>query len=86
MRTHPAVLDRARERVRAWEVDGTVSTFYVEAWRELLDGPVDVLETFMASDTEHARSLRQASPFAGALAARERWQIWREVRAAREGP
>lgn len=30
---------------------------------------------------EEARELRQSSPFAGALSPRERWRIWREVRA-----
>lgn len=42
-------------------------------------GPLDDLIAFMVSNDPVAMDFRQASPFAGALGARERWQLWRDV-------
>jgi len=42
-----------------------------------LDGPKTDLVAFLISDSQEARDYRQASPFAGALSARERWDLWR---------
>jgi hypothetical protein len=33
----------------------------------------------MLSDTGEAGDFRQASPFAGILTSRERWQLWRDA-------
>jgi hypothetical protein len=71
----PRVLERARARVRAWERDGSVAPFYVSAWREVLELAPDRLAAAVLAETEQAHALRQVSPFAGALPARERWQI-----------
>jgi hypothetical protein len=38
---------------------------------------VEAIAAFLADRGETARELRQSSPFAGALSARERWAIWR---------
>lgn len=81
--TDETIVLRARERVRAWERDAPMSREYVEAWRALLDGPIEVLTACMVDRSEHARALRQTTPFAGALSARERWRIFREVRESR---
>jgi len=37
----------------------------------------------LQADTDDARALRQATPFAGVVEPRERWRIWREVREGR---
>jgi hypothetical protein len=39
----------------------------------------------LVDDDEEARSLRQATPFAGALKPRERWRIWDEERRRVDG-
>lgn len=61
--------------MRAWEADGTVAPFYVSAWKEVLDLAPEPLSAAVLAETEQAHALRQVSPFAGALPARERWQI-----------
>ena len=75
----PALLERARAKVAAWLAEGR-SPFYARAWEQVLSAPVESVARFLVSDTEEARALRQATPFAGALEPRERWRIWREVR------
>ena len=76
----------ARARVRAWLDDGSVGRSYAEAWRVLLDRPLEDLITALGDASERMHDLRQVSPFAGALDPRTRWRIHREVgeRLARE--
>jgi hypothetical protein len=74
----PALVARARAKVAAWRAEGR-SPFYARAWERLLSEPTETLAQFLAADTEEARALRQATPFAGALEPRERWRIWKEV-------
>ena len=47
--------------------------------------PLDVLVDLLEADDEPMRDLRQSSPFTFVVAPRERWRIWREVRARAEG-
>jgi len=75
----PAILDRARARVADWERAAPMSQEYVRAWRTLLDEPVDVIAARLVDPSEQGRAMRQATPFAGALTARERWRIFRRV-------
>jgi hypothetical protein len=81
LREDPALIDRARERVDAWLAEGLVHRVYGEAWRDLLSGPFDRLLAVLTRDDDHARTLRQCSPFAGVLDPRTRWRIWREGQA-----
>ncbi len=80
LRKDPALIGRARERVRGWLSDGSVHRFYAERWRALLDGPDTLLFATLASTDEEDRALRQVTPFAGVVPAKERWAIWRDVR------
>ena len=52
-------------------------------WQELLDGPEHALREVLTSPDEHARVLRQSSPFAGVLTPQERWLLLRELKDAR---
>jgi hypothetical protein len=79
LRTRPELLEAARARVQGWLQDGSVSRFYASAWAELLVRPLDELISALLDAGENARALRQTSPFAGALDARTRWRIHREV-------
>ena len=65
--------------------DGSVARTYADRWDALLALPLDQLIAAMLDPSEAGRAMRQCSPFAGALDARERWRIRREVR-ARLGP
>ncbi|MBX3208028.1 MAG: hypothetical protein KF764_23475 [Labilithrix sp.] len=79
LRSEPRILERARERVRTWAEHGGTHREYVDAWQAVLALSLEEVAVFLVDSSEHARALRQASPFAGALAARERWRIWRAV-------
>lgn len=54
---------------------------YAEQWAALLEQPVEGVSAAIVDPGEAARALRQVSPFAGAIDPRERWQVWRRVRA-----
>lgn len=81
LRADPALVASARARLARWSEDGTLSPAYVEAWRPVLDGPLDALLSFITEDSERARELRQATPFTFVIPPRERWAIWRAVKA-----
>jgi hypothetical protein len=76
----PALVERARARMLEWGARHTLSVGYVERWLELLDGPRERLLRVLVEDSEDARALRQSTPFAGVLDARERRAIHRQVR------
>lgn len=76
----PAVLAGARRRVEGWLQGGTVHAAYASAWREILEAPAAEIARLLEDPGERARALRQVTPFAGVVPARERWRIWDEVR------
>ena len=80
LRAKPAQLGKARERVLDWLRDGSVPRPVAEAWQRVLAAPVDEVAAFLCDPGERARQLRQSSPFAGFLSARQRWSVWRSVR------
>ena len=75
----PALLDTTRARLRGW-IDENRSAHYARQWLALVDSPLPTLLAFLVDPSERARALRQATPFAGLIDARERWRIWRAVR------
>ena len=79
IRSEPALVDAARAPVEQWLETGAVHASYARAWQALLSEPVERIAAAIVEDSESARALRQASPFAGVLTARERWIIHREV-------
>ena len=80
LREDPAVLERARDRVRGWLETGAVAGYWASEWNRILSGSVDEICAWLVDESEHARAMRQVTPFAGAIDARTRWRIWREVR------
>ncbi len=75
----PHVLTRAKERVESWRLDGSVHQHYTDAWTQVLAlAPEDIAQQ-LVDPGERMTSLRQCSPFAGALNPRERWQILRQL-------
>lgn len=80
LHTEPALLACARERVEQWLREGGRSAEYARRWREILERPIVEIVNVMVADTETSQALRQATPFAGVLGARERWELWRRVR------
>jgi hypothetical protein len=84
LREDPEVLERARARVRAWSQDDSVSQYWVEVWATVLSGSVDEVVAAITDTSEEGRAMRQSTPFAGALDARTRWAILRQVRDSTE--
>ena len=78
----PALIARASARVDEWLAEGRIHRTYGEAWRQLLSGPLDRLLVVLTQADDHARALRQCSPFAGVLDPRTRWRIWKQERVA----
>jgi hypothetical protein len=74
----PAVLERARARVHAW-LGAEPDAYFAREWAVILARPLRDIATFLTDSGEHARELRQSTPFAGELDPRERWRLWREV-------
>ncbi|MGH7790416.1 MAG: hypothetical protein ACRERC_26335 [Candidatus Binatia bacterium] len=75
----PDLIIRARQRVSGWLAAGSVAPAEAEAWAEVLAADATSIAVLLSEDSEHARALRQSSPFAGALTAAERWRLWRET-------
>ena len=79
----PPLLAQARARVHAW-LAREAPPEYARAWDDVLSWSLSRIVAFLVDPGERARELRQSTPFAGAVPPRERWQIWREVRARAE--
>jgi hypothetical protein len=78
LRADATLVDAARVRVDGWLATGDVHEHYARGWRDLLDRPLDELCAFLVDPGEHARAMRQCTPFAGVVDPRTRWRIWRE--------
>jgi hypothetical protein len=75
--SNPQIIERARKRVQEW-LDDPVRHPYAKSWNELLCGaPTELALALMRKDDEMC-TLRQASPFAGALDNHTRWQILKQ--------
>lgn len=74
----PELVAAAQVRVASWTPE-QLAPRWRAAWLGLLEGPLESLLHAIVEDSERMRDLRQVSPFAGALDARERWAIWRAV-------
>jgi hypothetical protein len=77
---NPMLLATARARAEAWAASGERHARYAEEWLQLLALPIDELRIRLIDPSQHARDLRQATPFAGAIDPRERWRLWAEVK------
>jgi hypothetical protein len=78
----PDLVERARQRVSVWLEDPTRHP-YAGDWMALLVGPRGELLDALTSRHERMCTLRQASPFAGALDNRTRWQILKRTGSSR---
>ena len=75
----PAILERARTRVKWCHRTGQVHPRYARLWEELLARSLEDIKEALVAETETMLAARQSTPFAGALSARERWRLWRSV-------
>ena len=75
LRAHPELLEVARENLDRWSTLNSRSQPYWDAWRKMLDLPLDQLLNLMVDDSERMTALRHTSPFAGVLDIAERRAI-----------
>lgn len=73
-------LDRARQQLRLLTDNHAHAAPLLKQWHCWLSLPVAALINRMLDPGEHARDMRQVSPFAGALSARERAAVLHEFR------
>jgi hypothetical protein len=85
LRQQPDLLQLAHDNLARWsnQNDGATALLrcYAE-WRELLQRPLEEICSVLTSDNEVAQRLRQNSPFAGVLNAREVWAVKQSFRHA----
>ena len=75
----PTLFTRARARVETWANAGSVHPYYLDAWRRAFDAGLPAVRGILEDPGEMGQALRQASPFAFVLSARERWRLLREA-------
>ena len=79
--SEPAIVERARARVRTWQRTGQVHPGYTAVWAHVLALSLDEIRAALVAETDTMIAARQSTPFAGALSPRERWTLWRSVKA-----
>jgi hypothetical protein len=80
LRADPSLLEAVRARVATWLCDGSVHAEYARAWAAILARPLAEILPVLTDPGEHARALRQVTPFTGIVEQEERLRIRAEVR------
>ena len=76
LRTHPELIEIARDNLRRWYPTAGRSQPYLDEWSRILALPLEEVLALMQQDNERMTALRQSSPFAGVLEPAERWAIY----------
>lgn len=77
LRTHPELIEIARENLSRWYAGAGRSQPYLDEWRRILDLPLEEVFALIQQDGERMTALRQSSPFAGILEPAERWAVYK---------
>ncbi|HKQ72014.1 MAG TPA: hypothetical protein VJT73_21865 [Polyangiaceae bacterium] len=77
----PSIVLLARARIAERKAAASLHADLLAAWERVLSLPLPELVAFLSSSSAEARELRQTTPFAGVVPPRERWSIWRSVKA-----
>lgn len=70
-----SALALARENLSRWQQRRGSPSAACAEWEQILDQGIEAVLAVLEGDTEDAIRIRSSSPFAGALTARERWEI-----------
>ncbi len=79
----PAWIDFARENLDRWSHRNADAPRLLECyreWRAILDLPIPDVIRVLLDPSDEGQRLRQNSPFAGVISAREVWEIKRRLR------
>ena len=77
LRAHPELMEIARDNLERWSLTETNSKPYSDAWRKILERPLEEVLALMVEEGEWMTAMRHASPFAGILEPKERWAIYK---------
>ena len=83
LRADPTLVEVARENLDRWSEQNGRSQPYWDAWRELLNRPMEDVLTSIVEESERMTALRQATPFAAILSPAERWAIYARFKPGR---
>lgn len=73
IRQDPALFEKPKETLARWRTFVCPNSQpYLEEWQRLLDQGMEACLAVATKDSEHAATLRQASPFCGILSEEER--------------
>jgi hypothetical protein len=73
LRRDPSLIEKAKATLARWRANGDESTRpYDEEWERALNEGLDATLRLALGTSEHAKALRQCSPFAGILTPHER--------------
>lgn len=85
LRQQPDLLQLAHDNLAQWSKQNAnapaLLRCYAE-WRDLLNHPLDEICAVLTSESAEGQRLRQNSPFAGILSAREVWELKQNFRHA----
>jgi hypothetical protein len=76
LRTHPELIGIARDNLARWSANESRSQPYWDAWREILERPLEEVLELLEEESERMTAMRQATPFAGVLEPAERWAVY----------
>lgn len=85
LRQQPELIHLAVDNLDRWSrlnADAPSLLRCYQEWRILLNSPLEEICAWLCADNEEARRLRQNSPFAGVLSAREVWKLKQDFRHA----
>ena len=77
-RLTPELVERARARVRAWLTHDPSAHPYAAQWNDVLLQDFEDIRRALVRRDDEMNTLRQASPFAGAIDAKTRWKILKQ--------
>lgn len=77
IRANPSLLQRVSGNLERWIAENSQSMPYFQDWKEILKQPLPALLAHLVEPSERMAALRQSSPFAGLLAPKERWAIYK---------
>ena len=85
LREQPSLLQLAQDNLARWSQQNSNAPALLrcyEEWRGILNRPLAEICAVLTSTTEEGQRLRQNSPFAGVLSAREVWELKQRFRHA----
>lgn len=85
LRQQPGLLQLAHDNLTRWSYQNSTAPALLRCyaeWQEILRLPLEEICALLTAETDDGQWLRQNSPFAGVLTAREVWELKQSLRHA----